>query len=502
MLEGLTYLSGVTIIVSTFVLGYQNRASAEIVKAVSVIVGGVVVSLLTMLSFFRSEERTESFAATFIVERETGIPLNIPAIPQEAQKNLPEFNEILWRQLEGYNWFREAIAERPHLATSYYAHLTNPIFARLEPGYDDLITFQILSCLPSRFLDGWSPAVEPRIYSVLGSTDNQIAEFSGELSNNENRKGTKVDAVAVRELLKENMFTLEHVPQGFVVPPKTKVTSSSISLGRRIVLSNPFVEFQIDVHHALRVDVNSSNHALHNLSLDPKGNYSAELVPISIRVRFNGTRKGHPNMEAHRKWAEQLSQLIRARFDEQLFWSRLASTDLDLGFAQFQEQQLRGNDQNKNEEEKIAPSSLSSQYSIQVMYSTRQYNPGLREIGDVLLRLGYRGFKLDILGPWDAESATDDSDHSLLEIGRQYLQGRTVIVVSPDDDGSEVKQVTGEVIETFRRYIPKYIQPLEYRIIKFSEVAEFVSASQDKADLIESGRHKNILVLVPSVPYQ
>lgn len=485
MLEFITYISGLLVIIATTILAFQNRESSDVLKAASVIVGGVTVSLITMFLFFRDEELAVRFATTVIHERETGIPIRMPYLSDTLLALFPDSKELLERQLETSTSFREAAAFEAGLGRQFFSEETkSPIREYLGLFYSDLVTLQVVRAISRQFASGWSPDFEPAVYNVLGSSNNVLVGGTPSVPSSE--APTKLDGADVRKFLEDNAFRSVADIGLMLLPPKSSFIVERYPLSRRLIIENAFVRIEIDIDSGISLEIVNDNKVLQNLRLAAPGGYSASLIPINVRQRFKGVKRGHPLMELHRRWAQRLVTTIRAAFDDSAFWTKLESITPDSLPI---EQSL-----NTASPKISAPIDLLDRvgdYRVLISFDKNQLNPALEEIGDIILRLSQLGLRLD----------TETTD--LLaepEVVRRIQEltdrGRLMILTLVPALEQQAETILEElVISAFQERLPNYVSGPTYKRMTFKEIAASLPDSELKADFL-SADEKLILIVI------
>jgi hypothetical protein len=483
MLPWIVYASGFLIVIATIALGYDNRDSPEILKTASVIVGGVAISLVTMLLFFKDEDVTSDFAVSFIAEPETGFPAPSPVFMPE----FPEFSELNATQYERYSISRELAVADPASAAFLVAPL-EPNAIRASSPQTDLMTFQIVSALCRKFPHSWRlTGTEPYVYSVLGSDSERVQLDASQTREDQ----TVIYEPALISLLNENSFVNVGFPGELNLPPKAKLSiSKPYPDTQEITISNSFVELHIKVGppYISKIDPtispnkNPKNAVVRILSLDANAQYSVVLIPIEIKQTFRGVKRGNPEMQAYRKWSDEVNKLLHSRFDDRAFWAKLTSNYAVKRYPEIENLTTRDGSTESTR-------AVLAQYRIRFAVKP-QTSFGIVGVGDAILSILMRGLLCERLPIWEFRSVQnverDRSDEEVQIIKRleSYLEGGAVVLIVLPGHAKEEETVKTEILEAFKGFSSTiYTKPAVFKVITFQEFASGIPNDEIKKQI-------------------
>lgn len=414
MLERLAYLSGGVVIVVTLILAYQNRASLDIIRATSVIVAGVAVSLLTMLSFFRDEVERSVFTTSIIIDDQTGAPAHLRILVDDT---LMEHEAVIMRMLDAGRMIRIAASENDPIGFS--EDDDREYSPALNNAYQQLNVYLILESIKRAFPFHWATPLDPS-YPVPGVRNHSVSFGDPSGSTKRDSAGTRIVEARVKELA-ANPITSVNWTGDLNLPPKAELRVSPFE--GKIEIRTPFVVWDVQVRNASPVALSSADVLLRRLGVPQGRSYSMMLSEVVMSRRVVGVRKGHPELDKYRQWMTKLEEAVRERLEDGTFWTAAASVEPDSALGGVQH---AGSPPTATEGHSVRVEGVT----VGVVYEDDNAKITAGLVGELHLRLARAGFEVEPSSTW-AESAEEDDEETgpLLAVLQPAL---TVTLVVPD----------------------------------------------------------------------
>jgi hypothetical protein len=288
----------------TFILVYVNRASSEVVGAALPVAFAAMSALGLVFAFGKPAPIERSFPVVFVFQQKDKYPITLPGRPA---------------QFLTIGMFDKAIQANPRL-------LEDPRFAdgNGHQLFHEFLQKAIVNWMRSRYWATWRLRQER--FDIGGQQEEwgaapDASEFATKkLSDDE-----------VTSALGKNAFANVPAfgPGTLGLPPRTsfevKEPGDDPKLGHtsEIRLKNWLCDIRI---HS-RFSSSGVGLGAYTMFLGiPQEEAQKQFHTVQYIVRFSATfspyLKGHPQMAAHREWAEGMLDGLMNEFDEQAMWKR------------------------------------------------------------------------------------------------------------------------------------------------------------------------------------
>ncbi len=262
-------------------LVWSNRSSEKLVTtSLSLIVVASVGAILSVLVFSEGTKETVEFPVSIIIEKKSGTPTALAPPPFIAP-------------VKNYGF---AIAEFQKIASKeQLAALKLGEIDGRQKFYLQALHWEILDVLQNQYSYGWK--VKTTSYKVAGGDARRW--------QTESAGGEKLEYDKVREtLLKENVLT--------AVDRKTLTGISGLWLTQRVSLES--LEWMVGVGmYATLLGIPQ---------LEAQDKFATITYLMRIETTTNRLFQGNPNLPPLKKWASQMTTLLKDSLDSSLEWDR------------------------------------------------------------------------------------------------------------------------------------------------------------------------------------
>jgi hypothetical protein len=292
--------AAVILIIAAVFLNYQ---SPQVVNAAAPVAVGVLAALSLVFVFNAPEPIRRVFPVTFFLQRADKYPISIPYRP------FPPMSLAL---------FDSAQRANPE-AFNFPAGQDTSLDALL---YHEFLQKLIVDWIASRHFGTWR--METDLFELGLGAQEQFRP----MADASNYRSTVLTSEELAQRLEGNRFAPVHsgfgrlaVPEGMTLT--VRPAQADFLQPGEIQFRDRYCELTITTTYSMGGVGLGSYTMLLGLTLqDAQDRYWSEHYIVRINATFNRFLMGHPNMAAHRDWAEGIIDGLARAFDEESLWRR------------------------------------------------------------------------------------------------------------------------------------------------------------------------------------
>jgi hypothetical protein len=292
-----------------FWLVWMNRASEKVLTTVITISIGGVVSIVLSTYFFSSVPQVRSAFPVCMSYQLDGSSIWVRP-PHLSAGHHAGFSFGLLRELQ---------KQKPELFVGHAKQVGDPEIIRI---YHHLLQKEIIDWIGLMFRGTWSPEILVLDTPVgTGTTFGPSAKSSGE--------SRILSTPEIENLLEGNLFAKIHnIPPAIAVPLRTtvniKVPGSDMGPKGKGVITfrSNMCSLSIETECNQAIVGLGSFQPMLNLSYEEAYKFTTVTYLLRIKADFCRWKSGHPDMPKYRHWINQIAEILKSNFDEQVLWGK------------------------------------------------------------------------------------------------------------------------------------------------------------------------------------